>query len=163
MVAVRWTRELPAVSRQGSPRAWCAFPAGDGWVELRQAWLFGMGCSKILQVSLKAHWLCAGGKFPPAVPSASAPLPPSAAHSTGMGGRLESLTSSPSCLQHPDQRCPPECPGAFNRLLCSFDSPVAQKGKLSRLGTPWPRAGRKRWLGLASAGGNTPSSCLERS
>ena len=150
----------------GLPQGMVRFPPpapGDEWVELRQAWLFGMGCSKILQVSLKAHWLCAGGKFPPAVPSASAPLPPSAARSTGMGGRLESLTSSPSCLQHPDQRCPPECPGAFNRLLCSFDSPVAQEGKLRRLGTAWPRAGRKRWLGLASAGGNTPSSCLERS
>lgn len=74
---------------------------------------------------------------------------------------MESLISSPSRLQRPDQRCPPECPGAFHRLVLGFDSPVAQGGKLRRLGTALPRAGRKRWPGLALAGGNFSSSCLE--
>lgn len=47
----------PSCVPGGLPRAWCASPAspGEGWVELGQAWLFGMGCSKILQVKVKAH------------------------------------------------------------------------------------------------------------
>lgn len=81
------------------PWGMVGFPGCDGWLELRQAWLCGMGWSKIFQARCKAHWLCAGGKFPPsAIPGASAPLPPSAAHSAGMGGPVESLTFSPSCL-----------------------------------------------------------------
>lgn len=73
---------------------------------------------------------------------------------------MEPLTSSASCLQRPDQRWPPECPGAFDRLSLSFDSPVEQGGKL---GTVLPRAGREYWPGLALAVGKIPSSCLERS
>lgn len=76
---------------------------------------------------------------------------------------MQSPISSPSCLRHPHQRWPPKCPRAFERLLFSFDSPVAQQGKLRRLGTALPGAERKHWPGLASAGGNIPSSCLEHS
>ena len=76
---------------------------------------------------------------------------------------MEPLTSSAGRLQRPGQRWPPESPGPFDRLSLSFDSPVEQGGKLRRLGTALPRAGRKRGPGLALAGSNIPSCCLERS
>lgn len=45
----------PSCVLVGLARAWGTSPLrpSNGWVELRQAWRFGMACSKILQVNLK--------------------------------------------------------------------------------------------------------------
>lgn len=72
---------------------------------------------------------------------------------------MEPLTSSPSHLiKDALQVAPGPLTGFYSAL-----TPLWRRRKLRRLGTALPRAGRKCWTGLAWAGGDMPSSCLERS